>query len=61
VEKLLKPGPVPLKPLVVVLKVVTEDAGGKLNPIFWGDCAANPIFCVKVELLKAGDEDVTSS
>lgn len=58
VEKLLKPSPVPLKPLLVV---AAEDTGGKLKPIFWGDCAVKPMFCVKGELLKDGDGDVMPS
>lgn len=30
---------------------------GKLKPMFCGDCAAKPIFWVRVGLLKDGDVD----
>lgn len=62
VGKLLKPGPVPLKPLLVPKVIAAEDTGGKLKPIFCGDdIFAKPILCVKFELLKDGDGDVMPS
>lgn len=59
-EKLLRLGPVPLKSLLVVLNVAVEVVG-RLKPMFCGDCAAKPMFCVKVGLLKDGDADVIPS
>lgn len=58
-EKLLKLGPVPLKPLLVVLKVAPEVVE-RLKPMFCGVCGEKPIFCVKVGLLKDGETDVPS-
>lgn len=60
IEKLLRLGPVPFKPFVVALKVAPVVAG-KLKPMFCGDCAVKPIFCVNVGLLKDGDTDVIPS
>lgn len=49
-----------MKPLLVALKVALEVVG-KLKPMFCGDCAAKPIFCVKVGLLNDGEADVKPS
>lgn len=53
---MLKVEPGSLKPLLMVPKAVFEEFG-KLKPMFCGDCAANPIFWIRVGLLKDGDVD----
>lgn len=54
--KLLKAGPLPLKPLVLLPgRKGPSLTGERLKPMFCGDWAANPMFWVSVGLLKDGD------